>query len=344
MIFASLKQTFHQTFHIPMRILTRTIFICFVCYMTGATYLSAQQQPLYSQFTFNRFLFNPAVAGSDQTTVIQLAGYEQWAGFSGAPRFHTASFDTRIFEQSRKPRRNIRKKFKLFKPGTVGAGIQVFNERYGPLGNTGVTAAYTYHMKMESRQLSLGVAPVLSNLGLKSSDIILSDDEFDQVVEGDRTRRWILDFNFGAYLTDRQYFAGYSVHHLSKSAIQWGGTADTDYDIGRQHYFMGGYRYEVTSDIMLEPAMLIKISEIQKNQMDLSIKCTIKKDYWCGLSYKTSKTMSVFGGLQFERYYFCYAFDYNLSPIRKTSYGSHEILLAVQLGDISKRYRWLNTY
>ncbi|MBA7682228.1 hypothetical protein ES703_90575 [subsurface metagenome] len=91
--------------------------------------LFSQQQPLYSQFTFNKYLFNPAVAGSEQTTIIKATAYEQWVGFKGAPKFHTISFDTRIFEETRKPKRNVRKKFKIDKPGTIGTGVMIFNEK-----------------------------------------------------------------------------------------------------------------------------------------------------------------------------------------------------------------------
>ena len=306
--------------------------------------LSAQKQPLYSQFSFNKFLFNPAVAGSDHTTVIKISAYEQWIGHPGAPKFHTASFDTRIFQESRKPRRNIRKKFKLFKPGTVGVGAQLFNEKKGPLGNTGLSLAYAYHMKMDRRQLSFGLSPVISNLGLNANNVVLADDVPDLAVLGDRTRRWILDFNFGVYFLDKDYFVGYSLHHISNSALQWGGTTDEDYDIGRQHYLMGGYKYIINSDYQLEPSLLIKILENEKSEMDMSIKCTIKENYWCGISYKTRTALSVFGGIQVDRYFFCYAFDYHLSEVRKLNFGSHELLLAVQLGETTRRYRWLNTY
>jgi type IX secretion system PorP/SprF family membrane protein len=304
----------------------------------------AQQQPLYSQFTFNKYLFNPAVAGSEHTSVIKATGYEQWVGFKGAPKYHTLTFDGRVFTDTRKPRRNVRRKFKLSKPGTIGAGAYVFNEKSGPYRHTGLAGTYAYHIKLGSEQLSFGLSPVLSNIGVKSSDLVLPDDEFDELLEGDKNNRWIIDFNFGAFFMAKDYFAGYSIHHLTSSALQWGGSQNKDYELKRLHYLMGGYRYAISSDLMLEPSMLIKIPEGSKVEMDITAQATIKRYYWCGLSYKTSKTLSIFGGLQYERYLFAYSFDYNLSKIRTYSYGSHEIMLAVQLGENTQRYRWLNTY
>jgi type IX secretion system PorP/SprF family membrane protein len=304
----------------------------------------AQQQPLYSQFTYNKYLFNPAVAGSDHVGTLHLSAYEQWIGFAGAPKFHTASFDTRFFQEVRKPRRSILKKLKIFKPENVGGGVQFFTEKYGPLSHTGLVGSYTYHLAMEKQQLSFGLSSTFSNLGLKSSDILLSDEQTDLLVLGENTRRWILDFDFGIFLRSKEYFAGYSIHHLSRSAIQWGGSIESDYRQGRIHYLMAGYKYEISSKLSLEPSTLIKLSEKQKDQIDLSMVCTISTNYWCGMAYKTSNILSVFGGFKYDRYMICYAFDYSLNPIRSYSLGSHEIQIAIQFGDETSRYKWLNTY
>jgi len=319
-------------------------FSCLVVLLCLLKPAAAQQYPLYSQFEFNKYLFNPSVAGADQVTTVHLNVYEQWLGFKGAPKFLTASIDSRIFSQDRKPRRNILKKFKFLRPENLGFGAQLFNEKYGTLSQTGLTGTYAYHLKMDDKQLSFGFSSVFSNLGLSSSEIVMPDEDFDYAVEGDNTRRWIIDFDFGTYLTGKDYFAGYSIHHLSESALQWGGSADADYRLGRMHYFMAGYNYDISSNVSLEPTALYKLSEQYKDQFDLNLKCTLQSKYWCGLSYKTSNVMSIFTGLRYDRYIFCYAFDYNLTAVRRYSYGSHEIHVAVKLGNESSRYKWLNTY
>lgn len=323
-----------------LKYLTCTIILFFIINQMTL----GQQQPLYSQFDNNKYLFNPAVAGSDAVTTIHINAYEQWVGFKGAPKFHTASIDSKVFNQDKRPSRNVRKRFKIRKPENVGLGMQLFNEKYGPLSHSGIIGTYSYHLRMRDNQLSFGFSTVLSNYGLKASDVVLADDTPDKMVEGDNTRRWITDFDFGIYLTGINYFAGYSIHHISASGLQWGGSVDADYQLGRIHYLMAGYKYEFSSDLTLQPSALVKLSEKQKSQIDINIKCIISKMYWAGLSYKTSKTTSIFFGIQYDRYIFCYSFDYTLAPIRKYSYGSHEIHLAVRLGNEVSRYKWLNKY
>ena len=58
-----------------------------------------QQLPLYSQYLYNKFLINPAVAGSDGYTSVNLTAREQWVGYKGAPRTFSFSFQTRMLKR-----------------------------------------------------------------------------------------------------------------------------------------------------------------------------------------------------------------------------------------------------
>ena len=60
----------------------------------------AQQVPLYSQYMMNGFLLNPAVAGSEGYTAINLTAREQWLGLKDAPKTHAVSGQTRILKNS----------------------------------------------------------------------------------------------------------------------------------------------------------------------------------------------------------------------------------------------------
>ena len=90
---------------------------------------------------------------------------------------------------------------------------------------------------------------------------------------------------------------------------------------------------------------LLKSSDSFRSfQIDFNARVFYKNDYWAGLSYRTSDAMVIMAGVKVSQYYFGYAFDYSLSNIRKYSFGSHEFMIAVKLGDNARRYRWLNRY
>ena len=55
--------------------------------------LDAQQLPVYSQYLFNKYLINPAVAGSDGCTSLNHTTRQQWTGYQGAPQTYSLSFN-----------------------------------------------------------------------------------------------------------------------------------------------------------------------------------------------------------------------------------------------------------
>jgi sRNA-binding regulator protein Hfq len=69
----------------------RSVFIGVVfCFMVLSG-LKAQQTPVYSQYMMNGFLLNPAVAGAEGFTAVNVTAREQWLGFQNAPSTYAVS-------------------------------------------------------------------------------------------------------------------------------------------------------------------------------------------------------------------------------------------------------------
>jgi type IX secretion system PorP/SprF family membrane protein len=120
-----------------------------------------QQLPLYSQYLYNKFLLNPAVAGSDGYTSVSLTAREQWVGYSGAPRTFSFSWQTRMLKRSYilKQTKVKREVYRPKSDGKVGFGGYVFSDINGLVRRTGIQVAYAYHMWLQnSTQLSMGLS------------------------------------------------------------------------------------------------------------------------------------------------------------------------------------------
>jgi type IX secretion system PorP/SprF family membrane protein len=98
-----------------------------------AELLSAQQLPIYSQYLYNKFILNPAVAGSDGYTSVNLTAREQWVGYYGAPRTFSLSFQTRVLKKSYilKQTRLRREVYRPGSDGKVGFGGYIFMTLFG---------------------------------------------------------------------------------------------------------------------------------------------------------------------------------------------------------------------
>jgi type IX secretion system PorP/SprF family membrane protein len=336
-----------------MRVIKNIILIIAIGLVSGLS--NAQQVPMYSQYIMNGFLINPSMAGVDGYSTVNITARQQWLGLSGAPATYAASFQTRLLKNSyiSKSTSVRRKIVHPTKGGNVGLGGYIFNDRNGIMSRTGILAAYAYHLELGKtdgvpNDLSLGLAATVYQYAIDlNGDLLLrdTDDEFlnnyDRVV-------FIPDFNFGASFTTTKYFVGFAMSSISRGSLLFLNKGDNKRsEIG--HYFLTGgmkFKFSGNPDWMIEPSALIKSSDMvfKSAQMDLTTRVRYKDDYWAGISYRTGDAIVIMLGLKYDRFYFAYAFDMTLTDIRKQSFGSHELTLAVKFGESARRYKWINQY
>ncbi|MBE9509551.1 MAG: type IX secretion system membrane protein PorP/SprF [Bacteroidetes bacterium] len=319
------------------------VAILFLLFTAG---IKAQQLPLYSQYMFNKFLLNPAVAGSDGYTSLNLTAREQWIGIDHSPRTHSLSYQTRILKKSFIIKSTSVKK-KIYKPSTegrVGIGGYVFDDRNGLVSRTGFQFTYAYHIWLDETQLSFGLAGTAFQFRINDEKLTFFDQS-EPLLSGDlRKTIFVPDANFGVYLLNFRYYVGFSVAQLFQSYLKIGNAGLSDYRMLRHYYLSGGYTFPLQNDYYLEPSILIKTTEELLYQIDFNVKLQYKEDYWIGLSYRTAGAVVLLAGVRLDKFYFGYAFDYTLSSIMKHSLGSHEFMMAVKFGDSARRYPWLDRY
>lgn len=323
-------------------------FIILVAIMFLGLTGSGQQLPLYSQYMMNGFLLNPAIAGSDGYTTFSLTAREQWIGFNQAPRTHALSMQTRLLKRSFiiKGRSVYKKRLKPSRDGRVGLGGYVYNDRNGLVNRSGMQFSYAYHIRLRQSQLSFGLSGTVFQFNLLDDQIWFHDEEIEPLVYDGSTRRvlFVPDANFGVYYLSYNYYAGLSVAQLFQSYLKIGNNTFDNYRLLRHYYFTAGYTFDLGNDFSLEPSILFKTSETWRPQLDINAKLYYRQDLWTGLSFRTGSSIILMAGFRVNQLYFGYAFDYTLSSIMKYSLGSHEVMIALKLGDNARRYRWLDRY
>lgn len=319
----------------------------------------AQQFPIYSQYWTNKFLLNPAVAGHEGYTSINLTARKQWAGLQGAPGTVAISGQTRILRQSHISKRKSprRRRSSMSRSGRVGVGGYVFSDNLGALNKLGFQGTYAYHLDLRGSQLSFGASLIGLQYKIDKSKIkleVISDD----LINSTSDRGYVIDGNFGVYFSMKELYAGFSTQNLFESYFKLNNREGSDVKMERQYLLMGGYRYDIIDFIYLEPSFNFKLSENVVSQLDFNVTAYFKEDYWAGLAYRTGSgskiaaetlggrgsSLIIYGGARIDKFFFGYSLDYTLSSIQKYSYGSHEIMVAVRFGDNARRYRWLNRY
>lgn len=310
---------------------------------------NAQQDPSYSQYVMNGFLINPSMAGGDGYSTFSLTVREQWVGLENSPATFAASFQTRILSDSYISRStSVRKKIsRPTKGGRIGMGGYIFHDRNGIMKRTGIHYSYAYHISMPNyRQLSFGLSAIAYQYFVDTEGALLSNTD-DPIINNYDRVVYIPDANFGISFTTRQYYVGYSMHHLFRGMGMLGNTGNNKHSELGYYYLTGGYKINLpVDDWMVEPSVLVKSSDmlLKSVQMDVSTRVYYKDDYWMGLSYRTNDAVVLLAGAKFDRYYIGYACDFTLSDIRTQSFGTHELTVVAKFGESARRYKWINRY
>jgi type IX secretion system PorP/SprF family membrane protein len=334
-----------------MRYFGRILISAIFSFIFGAAI--SQQVPMYSQYIMNGFLMNPSFAGRDGYTSVNLTVRQQWVGLAGAPATYAASFQTRVLKTSYilKSSTIKRKIVRPTKGGKVGAGAYIFNDRNGIMKRTGFQAAYAYHIPMRQavdgypRDLALGLGLTAYQYAIDTDGLLYNYTADPYFNNYDRSM-FIPDFNFGASFTTSKFFVGFAMTNLTRGTLSLGNTND-DRSEELGHYFLStGVKVPLSRNWVLEPSAFIKSSDmfVTAAQVDISARVYYKNDYWVGVSYRTSDAVIAMFGFRYDKFYFAYAFDMALTDIRQSTFGTHELSLALKFGDSARRFRWINAF
>ncbi len=306
-----------------------------------------QQLPIFSQYLYNKFLINPAVAGSDGYTSFNLTAREQWVGYYGAPQTFAFSGQTRILKQKYIIKKTtVKKQFNRPKTdGKVGLGAFVFSDRNGLIQRTGFQFSYAYHMWLQSNtQLSMGLAFTGYHLKIDERQIDFDNPSEPWLNNDLRKGVFIPDASAGIYLLNPNFNVGVSADQLFGAALKIGQAAYDKFKMSRQLNIFGSYTFEASRYVEFQPSMLVRMSTQLKPMADIGVTYIYKQSFWAGLTYRTSNAVIAMVGVKYENLWFGYSVDFTLAEIQRITYGTHELTFALRFGDNSRRYRWLDRY
>lgn len=278
-----------------------------IAFLMLALGVQGQQLPHYTQFDQNRFLINPAVAGSKPYYRVRLHGRQQWSGLQGAPRTGVLSIEGPL------------------RKGQSGIGGYFFKDEAGPATRTGGQLAYAYHFRVdESKKLSFGLGLGGLQYRIDRSQLILADPD-DEVFQGDELNSLMPDASFGASFYGRRFGIGLSAFQLLHNKLDWEGS-NSRLD---GHYFLNAY-YEtpLNKKLDLRPVMMVKHVINTETQYEFGARLIYKDMLWGGLNVRTQDALAAVLGYRLkDKWSISYSYDMTLTSLRNYHSGTHELVL-----------------
>ncbi|HEY9082769.1 MAG TPA: type IX secretion system membrane protein PorP/SprF [Vicingaceae bacterium] len=287
------------------------IFIT-TCFIGGSVY--AQQIPLTSQYMFNDYLLNPAVAGSTDSINISLSARAQWTGLEGAPKTQFFSIDSKVGEK-------------------MGVGGYVYNDETGPISERGIQLSYAYHLNVsDNAKLAFSLAGIMFFHDINTAQL-RPEESGDDALNNMKINAVSPDVNFGMMFYTSKYKVGFSSSQLLENNL-YGVTAAADNNLNklaRHYYLFADYKIEASDKITVVPSVLMKYLQGAPVQFDINARVIYDQKFWLGASYRYNNAIVALVGVNYKNFSFGYAYDYTTTEIRDFSTGGHEIFLSLRM-------------
>ncbi len=278
---------------------------------------NAQQLPQYSQYLLNRYVINPASAGSENYFVGQTNYRVQWQGIQDAPTTYILSVNGPLANQK------------------MGIGGYLFADVTGPTRRNGFNLSYAYHVNITTEvKLSMAINAGVLSYGIDGSEISFKD-QTDNVLSRNPENNIFPDAGFSFYLYGSRFYFGASAPQLIQNQLDFEGSIKDPTGRLVNHYFVtGGYTFDLNDMFQLEPNFLLKYVKPLPLQSEVTLRGIYQKMAWLGVSYRESDAVVLLGGLTFQdNISFGYSYDLIQSDISNYSTGSHEIMLSIRFNN-----------
>ncbi|MDZ4824003.1 MAG: PorP/SprF family type IX secretion system membrane protein [Flavobacteriales bacterium] len=278
---------------------------------------TAQQDPQFTNWFYDKLSFNPAAAGMRGDCgehCFSMFFRDQWDGFDRDPK-------TMLF--------NYNGQF----PKAWGLGFTYMGDRLGQERNSIFRISGAYHHQMGSNFLAGGLA--IGQYAKKLGDDWVFIDEGDALIPQESKADGTIDLSFGAtFYQPGKYYFGLSSTHLAAGELK-----DLNIKTARHYYVMAGGTFAAGSTLDIRPNILAK-SDFNANAFDINVNVLWNKMLYGGVSFRPGDAIAPMVGIEYDlgcnrkpTSQFCqcirggYSYDVTLSDIADYSAGSHEFFV-----------------
>ncbi|MEM6768985.1 MAG: type IX secretion system membrane protein PorP/SprF [Bacteroidota bacterium] len=292
----------------------------FLVLATGA--LTAQQDAQYTQFMYNKLGFNPAFAGSVESTEVGAVIRQQWLGLNDAPSSQIATLNTPLTSNG------------------TGVGARLSRVTVGLEQQYNVEGSYAYRFPIgRGARLGLGVSASARYFNIEYQDANpVQGGGVDAAIPGATESKILPNFGAGIYVDGPSYYVGISIPRLLQNDIDLGSEETIISREARHFYFMGGLKLKVNEKLTLEPQMLAKYVNGAPFDADFNVTAYIGPSLFTGASYRLGgngageSASLLFGTYLNDHISMCLAYDLGLSDLNTAQSGSVEMAITYSFG------------
>lgn len=272
----------------------------------------AQQDPLLTQYMYNKLAINPGYAGSHELFSVEALTRFQWVGIPGGPRTTTFSAHT--------PLRNPH----------IGLGFYASRDQLGPTVDYNVMGNFTYRIVFDRSKLCFGISAGIFYYDI-NWDALNPKDAGDAELVTQVRDKAVPDIDFGIYYYSPRFYAGLSAKHLLQNQVSVSSAPVPDSEtsftkLERHFYGIAGGVIPIADGLVLLPSLLVKSVQGAPVQADINANFMILEVLTLGASYRTNAALALLIEVNITRNLsFGYSYDIWFNRLNGYNAGSHEV-------------------
>lgn len=283
--------------------------------------INAQQEHQYTQFMYNKLVFNPAFAGAREVSSLSLLYRRQWIGFEGAPTSQLIGFDAPILKNK------------------VGLGLNIHRFQVGINENYAANMSYSYSIiRTDDINVRIGIGGTFrhTKFDFSNPNFYIKQGNDPAVLSQNEQTNMNGNIGGGLYFTYKDFYVGVSVPNIYKNKIG-NGSADITAESSRHFYTMAGGVFALSPTVDFRPALMFKFAQNSPFSGDANASIMFNKKFTMGASYRFGQSglADSFDFLLFlqatQKLGFGIAYDYNVSRLNNFNNGSIEGLIRFDL-------------
>jgi type IX secretion system PorP/SprF family membrane protein len=320
------------------------IAIGFLLNLTGF----AQQVYMFSNYTNNQYVLNPAASGMYDYVQWNTSYRKQWSGIDGAPTSMYTSFNMAINKQKNRHFRSKDARHFYYKHNKHklhhGIGALVSQDEFGAFQKTRIQASYGVHIPLFGPyRISFATRIGMGNTALDPGKVTLKDasDPTYTFYLADNNKKVSFDADFGLWFYSDKWYAGYSALQVVPNGYT---PADVSKD-GMQlshHHVTGGYHIVVMRDrdyddlesrnIVVTPSAMFRYRPGTPINVDVSAQVHFEQRGRLGFSWRMDNAMAIWAGVDLgHKMAIMYAYDIPTNTLSTIQTGSHEFSITINL-------------
>ncbi|MCV6629333.1 MAG: type IX secretion system membrane protein PorP/SprF [Flavobacteriaceae bacterium] len=290
--------------------------------------IHAQQDAQFTQYMYNTLSVNPAYAGTRGVFGAMVLHRSQWVGLDGAPKTQTVNIQG---------------------PATdaLGLGFSIVNDNIGDgtVQETSFDLAGSYTIRVSDKgKLSFGLKAGGHLLNVNATQLAGYDKEPNPDGRVNIDNKLSPNFGVGFYYHSEKTYFGFSLPNILETEhFDNNESSASKLAIERMNFYLiAGHVFELTPDIKLKPAALLKAVKGAPLQVDFSANFLFNEKFILGAAYRWDAAVSALLGFQLNHQFLVgLAYDREITELGNARFndGSFEVFLRYEMFTRHKSFK-----